>query len=250
MTASPDTADTTPQSAPAIVFIHGSGDSAREWDAVIAGLPQFQTLALDLPGHGSQLDRPGPAVMSVADYADAVRAALMRRELSHVCLVGHSLGGAIALQVALDYPSLASRLVLVGTGARMRVLPAMLEAAQTAPADAARQFAAYGFAPGQEARAQAYAASLAPAAPGMLYRDLAACDAFDVMADLGRVAQPALVLVGAQDRLTPPKYAQYLCDHLDNATLVTVPGAGHYLPAEAPEAVASAIASWLAAHSG
>jgi pimeloyl-ACP methyl ester carboxylesterase len=250
MTASSDTADASQQRAPAIVFIHGSGDSAREWDAVIARLPQFQTVALDLPGHGSQLDRPGPAVMSVADYADTVRAALMRRELNHVCLVGHSLGGAIALQVALDHPSLVSRLVLAGTGARLRVLPAVLEAARAATGEAARELATYGFAPGHEAVARTYAASLAPSAPGMLYRDLAACDAFDVMADLGRIAQPALVLVGEADRLTPPKYAQYLCDHLDNATLVTVSGAGHYLPAEAPDAVAGAIVSWLAAHSG
>ena len=66
-----------------------------------------------------------------------------------------------------------------------------------------------------------------------------------MMADLGRIAQPALILVGSEDRLTPPKYAQYLADHLEQATLVTVPGAGHYLPVEAPEAVARAIREWL-----
>ena len=51
--------------SPTIVFLHGSGDSAHVWDAVIACLPQYTALALDLPGHGALLDRPGPAMMSL-----------------------------------------------------------------------------------------------------------------------------------------------------------------------------------------
>jgi pimeloyl-ACP methyl ester carboxylesterase len=230
-----------------LVFLHGSGDSARAWDRVTPLLSDFSCIALDLPGHGAQVARPGPAQMSVADYADAVRTTLARDGLAGVCLVGHSLGGAVALRLALEHPALVRRLVLVGTGARLRVLPALLDAAKQAPADAAERLVMTAFAPGNEREAYAYAARLAPTAQGVLYRDLAACDAFDMMAELGRIAQPTLILVGAEDRMTPPKYARFLAEHLEQATLVTVPDVGHYLPAEAPAAVAEAIRQWLAA---
>lgn len=237
----------SPAAARTIVFVHGSGDSARAWDAVIERLPEFRSVALDLPGHGTLVERPGPAELSVADYADRVRTELARRELSGVCLVGHSLGSAIALRLAVDHPSLVQRLALVGSGARLRVLPALLQDAPKHAESVMDTLTRMGFAPGHEADAEAYIQALAPVAPGTIYRDLAACDRFDMMDDLGRVAQPTLIVVGEHDRLTPPKYATYLRDHLASATLVTIPNAGHYAAAEAPDAVAHALREFMLA---
>ena len=231
--------------APTLVFLHGSGDNAQLWDAVIACLPQYTAIALDLSGHGALTARPGPTTMSVDDYAGAVRAELTRRGLEHVCLIGHSLGSAIALRMAVDYPALVSRLVLVGAGARMRVLPALLEEARTDPPSAKWKLVEMGFAPAHLAQARPFFEQLAPTAPGMLYRDLAACDSFDIMSELGHIAQPTLIVTGEEDRLTPPKYARFLAEHLDNAQLALLPNAGHYAQIEAPEAVADAIRAWL-----
>lgn len=231
--------------APTLVMLHGSGDNAQVWDALIARLPQYTALALDLPGHGALTGRPGPATMMVDDYAGAVRAELARRGLAHVCLVGHSLGSAIALRMAVDYPALVSRLVLVGAGARMRVLPALLDEARTDPPAARWKLVEMAFTPAHLAQARAYFEGLAPTAPGMLHRDLAACDGFDMMSELGHIAQPTLIVTGEEDRLTPPKYARFLAEHLDNAQLALLPNAGHYAQIEAPEAVASAIRAWL-----
>ena len=231
--------------APTLVFLHGSGDNAQLWDAVIACLPQYTAIALDLSGHGALTARPGPTTMSVDDYAGAVRAELTRRGLGHVCLIGHSLGSAIALRMAVDYPALVSRLVLVGAGARMRVLPALLEEARTDPSSAKWKLVEMGFAPAHQSQARPFFEHLAPTAPGMLYRDLAACDSFDIMSELGHIAQPTLIVTGEEDRLTPPKYAHFLAEHLDNAHLALLPNAGHYAQIEAPEAVASAIRAWL-----
>jgi pimeloyl-ACP methyl ester carboxylesterase len=228
-----------------IVFVHGTGDSARAWDGVIAALPEQRCLALDLPGHGAAAGATLSADAGVQAYADYVQAALARQGQAAVCLVGHSLGSAIALRLAVEAPALVSRLVLVGAGARLRVLPALLALAATSPDDAMRRVVELGFAPAHRAEADRYAARLALAGPGTVLRDLAACDAFDMMGELGRVAQPALVMVGAEDRLTPPKYAAYLRDELAQAHLVTIPGAGHYLNAEAPAQVAGAIRDWL-----
>jgi pimeloyl-ACP methyl ester carboxylesterase len=234
-----------PSAPPVIVFIHGSGDNAGCWDPIIERLPMYTCLALDLPGHGALVDRPGPSVMSVADYADFVRHELTRRNLADVCLVGHSLGSAITLTLALEWPALVGRMALVGAGARLRVLPKLLAEARTHPSETHRALVTLGHAPGHEQVAERSFAALEPTAPGMLYRDLAACDAFDMMDDLGRIAQPALIVVGAEDRLTPPKYAEFLCQRLANATLVTIPDAGHYVMAEAPDALANAIMAWL-----
>ncbi|MGH2487178.1 MAG: alpha/beta fold hydrolase [Ktedonobacterales bacterium] len=234
-----------PSLPPALVFVHGSGDSAGCWAPIIQRLPQCACLALDLPGHGALVDRPGPSAMSVADYADYVRHELTRRNLADVCLVGHSLGSAIALTLALEWPALVGRLVLVGAGARLRVLPNLLAEARTHPEATIRALVTLGHAPGHEQMAERGLAQPRPTAPGMLYRDLAACDAFDLLDDLGRIAQAALIVVGAEDRLTPPKYARFLCQRLTNATLVTIPDAGHYVMEEAPDALADAIRAWL-----
>jgi pimeloyl-ACP methyl ester carboxylesterase len=227
-----------------LVFVHGSGESGRAWDAVIANLTGRACVALDLPGHGDERDRPGPERMSVADYANAVRDEIERRGLGAVCLVGHSLGSAIAQRLAADAPDLVRRVVLVGGGARLRVLPELLEEAREQPEAARARLHEAGFASEHAALRDAHLAQTPEVAPGMLYRDLAACDAFDMMPELDRITQPTLIVTGEQDLLTPPKFATYLRDHLPDATLMLIPGAGHFLPDEAPGVLAEAIAGW------
>jgi pimeloyl-ACP methyl ester carboxylesterase len=83
-------------------------------------------------------------------------------------------------------------------------------------------------------------------APGVVHGDFTACDAFDVMARLGEIRVPARVVVGEEDRLTPSKYSKLLRDKLPGEGLLVVPGAGHMVTWEAPEAVAKEAASLLA----
>jgi pimeloyl-ACP methyl ester carboxylesterase len=229
-----------------LVFVHGSGDSAKSWARVIAALPDILCVALDLPGHGTLIEQPGPDAMSVADYAAFVRAEIERRELTGARVVGHSLGGAIALQLALDAPDVVGGIGLVGTGARLRVLPDLLAVAQTEQMAAQPQLTGFGFAPGHEEARERFLREMEPLAQGTLYRDLAACDAFDCRDHLERITCPALIVVGTEDRLTPPKYATYLYDHLSQATLVEITGSGHYLQHEAPEELAEALRDWRA----
>jgi pimeloyl-ACP methyl ester carboxylesterase len=231
-----------------IVFVHGSGDTSQVWQPLIARLePSVQCIALDLPGHGTRIDTPGPARMSVSDYAaDVWREVESHRDLHRICVAGHSLGGAIALQMAATYPSLVSRLALIGTGARLRVAPRLLELAASDSPDADQLLGSLAWAPGHAEMARSYQpAELPGAAPGVLYRDLAACDAFDMMAELDHIDQPAIVITGELDQLTPPKYARYLQEHLPHASLAIIAGAGHYVPYEQPDAVAQVLSSWL-----
>jgi pimeloyl-ACP methyl ester carboxylesterase len=135
---------------------------------------------------------------------------------------------------------------LVGTGARLRVLPDLLAVAQTDQMAAHPHLVGFGFAPGHEEARERFLRETEPVALGTLYRDLAACDAFDCRDQLARITCPALIVVGTEDRLTPPKYATYLYDHLSRATMVEIAGAGHYLQHEAPKELADALRDWRA----
>src|SRR5579872_1893413 len=77
-------------------------------------------------------------------------------------------------------------------------------------------------------------------------RDYRACDAFDIMAEMSKLTLPTLVIVGDDDRLTPPKYARYLHEHIAGSRLEVIPNAGHLVMAERPAAVNALIADFLA----
>ncbi|MBY0443389.1 MAG: alpha/beta hydrolase [Mycobacteriaceae bacterium] len=102
-------------SGPAILLIHGIGDNSTTWQSVHARLAQrFTVIAVDLLGHG-QSDKPR-ADYSVAAYANGMRDLLSVLDIERVTVIGHSLGGGVAWQLAYQFPQLVERLVLVGAG--------------------------------------------------------------------------------------------------------------------------------------
>src|SRR6476620_6623796 len=102
-------------SGPAILLIHGIGDNSTTWSSVQSTLAQrFTVIAPDLLGHGKS-DKPR-ADYSVAAYANGMRELLSVIDIDHVTVVGHSLGGGVAMQFAYQFPQLVDRLILVGSG--------------------------------------------------------------------------------------------------------------------------------------
>jgi pimeloyl-ACP methyl ester carboxylesterase len=203
-------------------------------------------LAVDLPGHGAA---PGPAPRSIGALAEALEALLDDSGVARAAVAGHSMGGAVALSLALSRPERVAALALVGTGARLRVAPELLAAAARPDGLvlAARQLADSSFGPAASAEARdARARAFAALAAGLLHGDLAACDAFDVMDRLAELRVPAVVVCGTEDRLTPPRYASFLAERIAGARLALVPGAGHLVMLEEPRAVTAAIAALLA----
>lgn len=233
---------------PSLIFVHGSGDSAGIWRLQVENFGPEQAFAINLPGHGQCPDTL-PDEVSVLDYARSVHTIMTDElHLKRPIIGGHSLGGAIALSMGLEYPNELSGLILVGTGARLRVHPDLLSGAKTAPDQTRTQLS-------QLAVARENASTLpskimqeqvAPA-NNILYRDLAACNVFDCMAQLPELRLPALIICGEEDRLTPVKYSQFLKNALPDATLVIIPNAGHYVMREQPRAVNQTIQNWLEA---
>jgi pimeloyl-ACP methyl ester carboxylesterase len=228
-----------------VVLVHGAGGRSEVWLAQLAGLADVARLvAVDLPGHG---ESQGRGCRKVEDYADWVLGVLAGLALDRVVLVGHSMGGAIAQTVALSQPERLDGLVLVGTGARLRVLPRILELLGGDPPRGTSLISSLSYSPETPAGAVVEAERALAATPAVVtLGDFAGCDRFDVMAKLGAVRVPTLVVVGRDDRLTPPKYAAWLAATIAGARLVEVPAAGHFVQLEQPAAVNAALRAFLA----
>jgi len=226
-----------------LLFVHGAGGNALLWGAVLGRLPGVDAVALDLPGHGRS---PGAGCTSIVAYAGAALALADALSLPAVIMVGHSMGGGIALELARREPDRVAGLVLLSTTARLYVAPALLQQLVEDPPAARRWIVETGYGPQTARRTRDLGcAQLARVAPGVLHGDFVACSAFDSRAWLAGIRAPALVACGADDRLTPPKYVRALAEGLANARMEVIPGAGHMLPMEAPVAVAEAVLRFL-----
>jgi len=227
----------------AVVFVHGAGRTRHVWRHQLGlDVPGFYQVAVDLPGHGRSA---GHGYATIAEYRDFLRDFLAAVGLGRVVIAGHSMGGAIALDLALKYPELLRGLVLVGTGARLRVAPFVLEAVRKGEA---RALGKYSYAPGTDPALVAEAEKeFDLMSKEVRYKDFLACDRFDVMGRLGEIRTPTLILCGEEDVLTPVKYARYLEGNIPGARMVTVSAAGHMVMWEQAEAVNRALVEFLGA---
>ena len=113
---------------PVILLLHGIGDNSTTWSDVIPHLAKNHTvIAPDLLGHGRS-DKPR-ADYSVAAYANGMRDLLVTLGIDRVTIVGHSLGGGVAMQFAYQFPQMVERLVLVSAGGITRDVHPLLRLA-------------------------------------------------------------------------------------------------------------------------
>lgn len=227
-----------------ILFIHGSGASGESWREQMNSLPPgFLGLAPDLPAHGQS---SGPALNQVEALASvAVEVVRQLTPPRPLFIAGHSLGAAIALHAARFYPELMDAVILLGGGARMRVLPTFLD--QLAQGEADVEFFRLAFGPeANPSLVESELARYAQVSPGLLYHDFSACNDFDLSPEIPYIDLPVLLVVGEHDRLTPPKYSLSLQEKLPRAQLNIIPGAGHFAMLEKPGPVNQAINDFVA----
>lgn len=226
-----------------VLFVHGAGGNHRNWLHQVQNLPAGRRIAVDLPGHGRS---QGPGRSSIVGYAEFALNFADALQLDRFVIAGHSMGGAVALQLALDHGPRLRSLVLVDTGARLRVLPRFLAGIRDAVASAIRMWAEWSFSDrADKSLIREAIRDLSAVDPRVFHQDLVACDSFDVMERLSEIQLPTLVLCGTEDRLTPPKYARHLRDHITGAQLALIEGAGHMVMYEKPEEVTQTVAAFL-----
>ena len=232
-----------PEAGPSVVFVHGAGGTHQHWLHQVRDLPRSPTYALDLPGHGRS---EGQGRNTISAYGDWLVEFLDAAGKDQAVLVGHSMGGAIALDVALRHAGRVAGLGLVATGARLRVAPAILDGILEDREAAVRLICDFAFGPETSPEmVRMGRRQMGAIPPNVIHGDFAACDAFNVMDRLGEIATPAFVLCGTQDHLTPRKYSIYLRDRIAHSVLHLVEGAGHMVMVERPEAVVAALSSFL-----
>jgi pimeloyl-ACP methyl ester carboxylesterase len=228
---------------PVLLLIHGAGANHLVWPKEIQRLPGTTVYNLDLPGHGRS---PGPGRSGIDGYADVVQDFIGLLMLQNVTIVGHSMGGAIAQALALRKLQQISRIVIVNSGAKLRVSPDILENVLVDP-DIAVDFvldSSWGSA-APDALLELGKRSMQQMDQGVLHGDFLACDNFDVRARLDQIRIPALIISSTEDKMTPLKYGRFLADNIANAQLLIIEGAGHFSILENPKMVANRIAEFL-----
>ncbi len=226
----------------AVVLLHGLGGNAGLWAPTLPALARHRVLAWDMPGYGAS----PPVAPGFPALAAALGRMLDMAGLERADLVGHSIGGMVALEFALAAPERVRSLTLYASppafGGRDPAFRERFLAARLAPLEAGRSLAEIapevggrmlGNRPDPAAAPDAIAAMAAVPEAG--YRAaLATLVTFDRRAGLGRLGMPCLALVGDADPLAPLHVMQATADAIPDARLAVIPGAGHLAHLERP----------------
>ena len=223
-----------------LIFIPGAACGKTTWLCQARYFTGSEAIAL--PGHPE--GRPCP---SIDGYVEWLRDYLHKQPHQDIVLCGHSMGGAVAQQYGLSYGDSVKALVLIGTGARLRIHPDLLKLAWDMVAGKLgwRDYLEERHATTIPEVRQTIIEDRMRIGPAVMLNDLLACDRFDVMAELPSIKLPTLVIGGRDDELAPVKYAHYLASQIKGAREVIVPGAAHWVLTEKPNEVNRAIEGFL-----
>ncbi len=227
-----------------IVFVHGSGWNTRMWYRQRDSLQSsMEVVLVDLPGHG---ESPGHGYDSAEEYRDEIYGTIKRLNLGRCYVAGHSLGGAIAMSLALSYHHVVKGIVLIGTGAKLKVLPQILEDIKKNKEGTIHNIIDLAFSrqASSALKKEDFDETMKCSAE-VIYKDFNACDSFDIMDSVSSLQVPALIVCGTDDSLTPPKYSHYLNHAIQDSRLVLIEDAGHMVMMEKPEQVNRAIEEFI-----
>ncbi len=231
---------------PALVLLHGIGSGSLGWGAQLdAFSDRFRVIAWDAPGYGGSGDLPD-ATPTPADYADALAGLLDALGVRTAHLCGNSLGALFIGAFVRRYPDRVLSLTLsdaapghvrLSEEERAQKLQARIDAVETlGPAGMAEQRSQNLVAPGaSEEVLAAVRAVMSRVHPHGYVQAAHALAQGDLLADLEGCAKPALVLCGAEDRVTPPEGNRAAAAALANSRFALLDGVGHLPYVEAPE---------------
>ncbi|MEM6462552.1 MAG: alpha/beta hydrolase [Pseudomonadota bacterium] len=245
-----------------LVMLHGIGSNAHSFDRLVDCLPpDWTVLSWNAPGYGLSEPVAGTAP-SVRDYADRLRALVRELDIRRLSLVGHSLGTLIAGEFAYLFPELVSELVLISCAQGYGMKPGEpLPDKAAARLHALDEMGSQAFAQQRaprllfdpeaqpEVRAEAVAA-MAAINPGGYAQAVHMLAAGNLSHRMRAVQAPCLVMVGSQDRITPPQQSRLVVEALEAGGITTscyreIAGAGHLAHQEKPKLVAAEIRDFV-----
>lgn len=233
-----------------IVLIHGAGGNGHRWQRQVDGLAASNSpVAFDLPGHGRSAGVEGLA--TVQDYADFVVALMDALKMSSAVIAGWSMGGAIAMDLALRYPARAEALVLVATAAKFNLAQDRIDALRAVTMGRAPQsFVTDGYA--QKTVKEKFDLvregwmEQIKTDPRVRYTDILACSKVDLRESVSKIDKPTVIFAGAEDQLIPAAEAELIKSRIRGAQLNVVADAGHMIPVEQAADFNAAIEQFVA----
>ncbi len=244
---------------PVVVFLHGIGGNRTNWRRQLQAFGnRFSAVAWDARGYGDSDDPPAP--LRFRDYADDLHRLLDHLGADRAHLVGMSMGGMILQDFVGRHPERVATLGLIDTSAGFGRAPENVTreflARRLAPLEAGLR--PVDLAPGLvdalvSPRAspqirEELVASLAALRVGPYKQALHAIVTTDFRSVLPRIAAPTLIVVGAEDGVTPPHESDFLCAQIPGAEKIVLPGIGHLTNLEAPDAFNAAVGAFLDRH--
>lgn len=237
-----------------VVFVHGAEQDHSCWNLQARWFAHhgFQVLAPDLPGHGRSGGTPLASVEAMADWLAAL---LDAAAVAQADVVGHSMGSLVALEAAIRHAGRVRRVALLGSSLPMPVSEPLLDAARNAEPKAVAMINAFSYSSTAQMGGSPVPGMwmlgvnrrLMERQPrGVFGVDMSACNAYARPVDsLGAITQPLLLIAGQQDRMTPARASATIAAAVPGAKLVVIPGSGHALMAERPDAVLDELRAFL-----
>ena len=225
-----------------LVFVHGAGESGLSFHYQLQFFPD--AIAVDLPGHPK-----GRPCTEIDGYVEWLRGFNAGSGYRDVVLCGHSMGGAITLLYALRYPEELKGIVLIGSGARLRVHPDFFSLCEQ-PGDNNSRWLDQRRISYQRVDPEVQQSLMRRAdevGPMVELNDLKACDRFDVMGQVDQIQLPTLAICGSDDIMTPVRYSDYLVEKIEGARRAVIEGGTHFVQLEQPQAVNRQIEMFLGA---
>jgi pimeloyl-ACP methyl ester carboxylesterase len=232
-----------------IVLIHGAGSNGHTFHRQGEALGEKHSpIALDLPGHGRSSGVEG--LTTVSDYADFIAAWLGTLQIKSAIILGHSMGGAIAMDLAVRHPARVDALVLSSTAAKFNLTQDRIDALRAVSMGRTPQaFNTDGYSPktikenfdvvregwGEQIKTD----------PRVRYGDIVACSKADLREAIAKIDTPTLVLAGADDQGTTVADAELIVSKIKGAKLEVIPDAGHFSVREQPARFIAAVEQFV-----
>lgn len=237
-----------------LVLIHGAGCSGHDWPTAWCGgqgeaapgnqLNAYPIYVPDLPGHG---ESAGSGFDTVDAYAENISGFIDALELKRALLVGHSMGAAIALTLAVDHHPCIAGIAMIGGSSRLVVSDTLLDGLQTNFEPTIDGIVKYSWFKTTDASLkEKNRQRLIDAGPEVVYNDFLACSRFDLSKRLNEVDVPALVIASNDDRMVPIDTSRNTADAIKDARFVGLENCGHYQHMEQTSQVADELSIFLA----
>ncbi len=242
-------------SFPYLVFLHGAGGDKRQWESQIDFFSKngYGVLAISLQNHGEshsdhnlKLNQESESQELIKIYTNDIAVLISSLKIKNYCLAGHSMGGAIVLSLVIsinngvfqDPPPLPKLIFLIGTGAKLNVAAVFFDLLKDDFSEALKLMGKFSYGDNADlAIKQKNQDILTKNGYEVLYNDLDACRYFDVRQSLTLVNIPTVIICGARDQMTPPKFSLYLHENIRTSRIFIIPDVGHFVFQEAPEQV-------------